>query len=113
MDVTERDIGVYTITYKNRLKKGKNIDDFQKWQKSFWSVQQGWGAESVHIWCEHEGDEALVFCRYRVHDIRLWNQNAMKREAEVLVEELDGIVETNRITIDRITDPTTGCPYPH
>jgi hypothetical protein len=113
MVVTERNSGLYTITYQNRLKKGRNIDDFQKWLKSFWPVQKAWGAESVHVWCEREGDESLVYCRYRVHDIRLWNLNAMKREAEVLVRELGGIVETNRITIDKTTEPTTGRPNPH
>ena len=111
--MTQRKNLLYSITYKNALKHGKSVDDFQKWLKTFWSVQKRWGAESVHYWIECEGEQAIVYCRYMVHDVRRWNQNALTHEASALLEELDGIVETSRITIDKIIGTGTSNPVPH
>lgn len=111
MNVTGKDFHLYSITYKNALKKGKNVEDFHEWLKTFWRIQKSWGAESVHFWPEQEGDQVLVFCRYLVHDIRLWNRNALKHEASELVKGLERIAETSRITVDNIISPREGYPY--
>jgi len=93
---------LYSVTYTSTLKKGKNLSDFQKWLKSFWQIQQAWGAESVYFWSERDGKNRQVFCQYMVHDIRRWNESAIRSESSVHFRSLAGITETNRITIRRI-----------
>jgi hypothetical protein len=93
---------LYCVTYKSTLKHGKNLNDFRKWLKSFWEIQQTWGAESVYYWSEKQGEDHLVFCQYMVIDVRRWNRRAIQQGSSILVRELEGIVETNRITVHRI-----------
>ena len=93
---------MYSITYTSTLKKGKSLNDFQKWLKSSWEFQQTWGAESVYFWSERNGKDRLLFCQYMVKDIRRWNQSAIRCESAIPVMELARITETNRITIRRV-----------
>ncbi len=93
---------MYSITYRSTLKKGKNLNDFQKWLKSFWEIQRTWGAESVYFWSEKDGRDRLVLCQYVVHDIHRWNERAIQSESSAHVRSLASITETNRITIRRI-----------
>jgi hypothetical protein len=93
---------LYSITYTSTLKKGKSLNDFQKWLKSSWEIQQAWGAESVYFWSERNGKDRLLFCQYMVKDIRRWNRSAIRSEYDIPVTELAGITEMNRITIRRV-----------
>jgi hypothetical protein len=93
---------MYCVTYKSTLKHGKNLSDFRRWLKSIWTIQQTWGAESVYYWSEKQGTEQLVFCQYMVSDVRRWNRRAIRDGNSFPIRELEGIVETNRITIRRI-----------
>jgi len=93
---------MYSITYKNKLRQGKNIGDFQTWLKAFWNVQKSWGAETVHIWMEEDGDHDFIFCEYRVPDIRRWNRLAQLYASSDPIRELGQIVETSRITVSRL-----------
>jgi hypothetical protein len=93
---------VYSITYRNKLKQGKELKDFQKWLKASWIMQKSWGAETVHVWSDEEGDRDFVFCEYRVQDIRQWNHQNMLHAGSDAIRELDQIVETSRMTVSRI-----------
>ena len=95
-------MNLYCVTYKSTLKNGKSLYDFRRWLKSIWAIQQTWGAESVYYWSEKNGDDQLVFCQYMVSDVRRWNRRAIRNGNSCLVRELEGIVDTNRITIHRI-----------
>lgn|GEM_PF-914619 len=102
---------MYRVTYENTLRQGKNLRDFQNWLSVFWTVQQTWGADSVKFWLERHGSEKHVICQYLVRDIQLWNRLAMEQGASDLVRELENIVETDKITIDRIADGQKGLPF--
>jgi len=96
---------LYSITYKNKLKHGKSLKDFKIWLKSFWTIQQTWGAQTVHFWSGEEGEDDIVFCEYLVQDIRRWNRQAMRFAASSFIRDLGQIAETNRITVSKIEDP--------
>jgi hypothetical protein len=100
---------MYAITYKNKLKKGKHIKDFQDWLKTSWSMQKTWGAEAVQTWKEEEGDHDYIFCEYHIKDIRQWNRQNMLHAGSDAIRELDQIIETSRITVSRIAY----APEPH
>jgi hypothetical protein len=93
---------LYSVTYKSTLRQGKVLSDFRKWLKASWRIQRGWGAESVYYWSEQDGDNHIVFCQYMVSDVRRWNRRAILHADSILVRELEGIVEMNRITVRRI-----------
>lgn len=86
---------MYEVTYKNVLRSDKTPNDYQNWLEKFWPIQKEWGASSFKIW----NDENYVFCRYIVKNIDLWNEFAMKPEAEPLVQALNKVVEMNRLSI--------------
>jgi hypothetical protein len=93
---------MYKVTYKNRLKQGKNLADFQNWLMEFWSVQQTWSAKTVRCWCEWEKGDTFVLCEYKVEDIGLWNRQAVRHSASGPLRDLERIVEPSRVTIKRI-----------
>jgi hypothetical protein len=90
---------LFRVTYKNVLRQGKGLDDFQKWLNAVWKIQHSWGADSVFFWTEREGDLSLVICEYTVQDIDRWNRLAMSDEASHLSHPLEEIAETRKITI--------------
>ncbi|MBN1894377.1 hypothetical protein JW906_07765 [bacterium] len=102
---------MYRVTYQNTLKKGKNLTDFQNWLSVFWAVQQTWGADSVKFWLERNGSREHVMCQYLVRDIQVWNRLAVEQDASDLVRELENIVKTDKITIDRIADGQKEVPF--
>lgn len=93
---------MYSVTYKNKLKQGKDLGDFKKWLKSFWIIQQTWGAETVHYWFEEDGEDDIFFCEYLVQDIKRWNRLAIQFAASSFIHDLEQIVDINRITVSRI-----------
>ena len=87
----------------NRLKQGKTLKDFRKWLKVFWDIQKTWGAKTVYFWSEEEEKSDVIFCEYLVQDIRQWNEKAMLYAASSFIRDLEQIVDTQRITVSRIT----------
>ena len=90
---------MYHITYKNILKSDKNRSDFMRWLKVYWPIQRKWGATSVKLWNSDEGDKKIVFCRYTVENIHMWNRKATGPEAETLVQALAEIVDVDHMSI--------------
>lgn len=90
---------MFRVTYRNVLRSGKGLADFQQWLNAVWKIQHSWGADSVFFWSEKEGDCSLVICEYMVRDIDRWNRQAMSDEAFSLSEPLEAIAETCKITV--------------
>lgn len=90
---------MFRVTYRNVLRRGKGLADFQQWLNAVWKIQHSWGADSVFFWSEKEGDCSLVICEYTVRDIDRWNRQAMSDEAFALSAPLDAIAETRKITV--------------
>jgi hypothetical protein len=101
-------MNMYSVTYKNILKTGKSLEDFERCLKACWAVQRTWGARTMHFWAEEEGDTHIVFCEYLVQDVRLWNRQAMEWAASACIRSLAETVETRRITVSRIAGPGSG-----
>ena len=97
---------MYHITYKNTLRSEKNRNDFMRWLKVHWPLQQSWGATSVKLWNSDEGDKKIVFCRYTVENINMWNQMATGPDAETLVQALDEVVDISQMGV-KVTIPTS------
>jgi hypothetical protein len=93
---------MYCVTYRNVLRDGMRLSDFRKWVRTFWEVQQAWGAQTVTFWTEKEGPRRLLFCQYLVDDVGRWNRRAIRASSTDVVRELERIVETNRITVQRV-----------
>jgi hypothetical protein len=90
---------LFRVTYKNVLRRGKGLADFQQWLNAVWKIQHSWGADSVCFWSEKEGNLSLVICEYTVRDIDRWNRLAMSEEASHLSHPLQAIAETRKITV--------------
>jgi hypothetical protein len=95
---------VYSVIYKNPLKHGKDLTDFGIWLSRFWAVQKTWGAETVRFWSGEEDEDGVVFCEYRVKDIRRWNRQAIRYAASPFIRDLETIVEPRRLTVSRIPE---------
>ena len=98
---------MYFVTYKNILRANKKEDDFMNWLKVYWPQQQKWGATSVKLWNSTEGRQNVLFCQYTVKNIDQWNEKAVSPSARPLVEALDEVVETDKMTI-KISIPNHG-----
>jgi hypothetical protein len=95
---------MYSVTYKIKLKAGKNLSDFKNWLNTHWLQISQWGAQTVRAWILREGDDEFVFCEYMVLDIRRWNRSAVQSHRSLPIRELESFAEPIRITILKLPD---------
>ena len=90
---------MHKIIYKNLLRNGKNVHDFQNWLSRYWNDQQSWGAREVTYWTAKEGHTQLLFSEYVVDHPAHWIREARKAEATPMIRSLEKICHCNKITI--------------
>ncbi len=90
---------MYYVTYKNVLRPDKKREDFMRWLRIYWPVQQQWGARSSELWNGIDEDAKVLFCRYAVESIKRWNQEAVSPKAEKLIRELSDIIDIDQMSI--------------
>lgn len=96
---------MYRVTYKHRLKSGKDIEDFKNWLKDYWKVQKSWGAQHVRFWRDDIDERNILFCEYQVTDIRNWTEAAIRASSEDIIRDLETISETKDIIVTRVNCP--------
>ena len=93
------------VIYKHRLKSGRNEEDFRAWLRMYWNVQRSWGAETVRVWRDAVTGENILFCEYRVADVRIWTKAAMRASSEAIIRDLEAITEIKNVMFTREKNP--------
>lgn len=95
---------MYRVTYKHRLKTGKKTHDFERWLETYWKEQQAWGAQYVRFWRDSLQENNILFCEYRVDDIKCWTEAALNASSQKIISELETITDTKHIFITKETE---------
>jgi len=90
---------MYQITYKNVLKSNKKLNDFETWLHHYWPILKTWSAVCAKIWISRDSEDKMVYCRYTIENLDIWNQQAMSQESEKLVEDLGSVVDLKKQSI--------------
>ncbi|MFC1568739.1 hypothetical protein ACFL4L_00760 [bacterium] len=90
---------MYSVCYQHNLKPGKTLQDFRKWLKQYWQMQQSWGATQVKLHEHHKDNHAVIHCEYYVNNIKNWTMHAIGTNTEKWLQDLEAISDIQSITI--------------
>ena len=90
---------MYSVCYQHDLKPGKTLQDFRKWLKQYWHMQQSWGATQVKLHEDYKDNHSIIYCEYFVSNIKNWTTHAIGANTEKWLRDLEDIVDLRSITI--------------
>ncbi len=91
---------MYTITYRNVLKRDKVVEDFQLWLKSYWSVCRVSGAKALRFWRVRETGKVVLLWQVTVLNLENWREQLYKDRMMGLFHDLDLLTEPDQLGIE-------------
>jgi hypothetical protein len=91
---------MYYIIYKDRLKQGKTIKDFENWLRDYMPIQNDWGAIDFDIYKPLYGSADVFYVKYTVESLDKWNSGLASPMGARLITAISEIIEIPKVEVN-------------